>query len=606
MKSAEVNSCRSFSSTLKSQCVLDISRGGAISDVDEDEEEEEEEEDDDEEDEEEDDEPPLALTSQSPSSSASVETTQQMMDEILVVTQKAAATTLQIMGHAVRVVGQALQRSLHAALMEEPSDDSELPTLTRIFKGLGRMVTALLDVQPTTTSSPKLVFSVVAKEQEARDASSKSKKRRQEISDDDGDDADQDNNPSSRTATTTPQQSSLPSTKSPVDFGDYLQKAYHLPEELSTARKALDNPCLVHTGSFSDALAAARSQARLLLVLIPCQKASARHAGDFAALTAFLSTDVAQMAHRKARKSGPKGETSGSFCLWSALPGSPEATVALKRLQLSLVNSQGTKRPIVAVVYAARPNQSNQLIPRVLAQHHASPPPLPDMMAAWMNALRKRHAARYVQMQKEVQELEWHRERQHGYQSSIQSDLKEQERQARESKLAKQRQEQEEQRRAAMEQRRKQLEQALPKEPDATSSSSSTTKTVALRLSTPLTLPDNKKEQRASALQRRFSSDTPLATIFNWVDVVLQVERETVILTTLNGRQAYSWKDVAPDEEEEEEEEDGATTTTTLAHVGSSKMMAFWVKTATEGETKAATADDKNNNTASKKTKSDK
>ena len=571
--------------------VLELSRGGSEDDDDEEEDDEDKEEEDDddddeeEEDDDEDEESPLALTS--------TDATQVMIEEILVVSQKAAVSTVQFMTQVIRVTSQALQRCLHAALMEEPEQDADLPTLGRIGKGLERMVIALLDFSPTEATSeddepkdkatavplPERKIKMQSTTKKQLKSSNHKRGKPQDVEEGDSEESNDDDETGDKQVS-----SSAPAPKAQVDFGDYLQKAYQL-EDSAVSRKSMETPpCIVHSGSLSDALALARSQARLLLVLIPSHPAAKRASkkannhisADVAALTAFLSKDVSRMANRKARKSGPKGGQTGSFVLWSALPGSPEATAAMKRLKLSITNSQGTKRPILAAVYAARPTSGGGrgLVPKLLAQHHASPPPSPDIMAAWMNALRKRHAARYVQMQKELQEIEWFQERKAGYHSSAKTDREEQERQEKEEALEKERQLQEEQRQAALLERRKRLEQDLPDEPEP----SADVKTIALRLSASLTTNTTKGEIPApERLKRRFSADTPLATIFDWVDVVLELERETVILTTLNGKQSFSWNNVEDKE-------------STVATVGSSKMMAFWVKT--QEEEKEDTEDD--------------
>ena len=43
--------------------------------------------------------------------------------------------------------------------------------------------------------------------------------------------------------------------------------------------------------------------------------------------------------------------------------------------------------------------------------------------------------------------------------------------------------------------------------------------------------------------QRRFASDSSLRDVFNWVDAMFELERETVILQTMNGKQAFEWDD---------------------------------------------------------------
>ncbi len=64
--------------------------------------------------------------------------------------------------------------------------------------------------------------------------------------------------------------------------------------------------------------------------------------------------------------------------------------------------------------------------------------------------------------------------------------------------------------------------------------------------------------------QRGFSSDQSLSVLFNWVDAFYEIERETVILTTLNGKTTFSWDTESVNE-------------TTLEDAGLGKMTAFRV-----------------------------
>lgn len=41
--------------------------------------------------------------------------------------------------------------------------------------------------------------------------------------------------------------------------------------------------------------------------------------------------------------------------------------------------------------------------------------------------------------------------------------------------------------------------------------------------------------------QRRFMDDTRVDVLFNWVDVEFEMERENVILTTMNGQQSFEF-----------------------------------------------------------------
>jgi hypothetical protein len=146
-------------------------------------------------------------------------------------------------------------------------------------------------------------------------------------------------------------------------------------------------------------------------------------------------------------------------------------------------------------------------------------------MAAWLNALRKRHSAQYSVMQKQLQEVEWYKERNEGYVGSVQKDLerKEAERLAEEKRVAQEKEVEEQ--KQAIQKRRDEFKLSLPNEKDVGRNG----KTIALRFAD------------GSAGQRKFAPDTPLSTIFNWIDAVYEIERETIILTTLRGDKTLTW-----------------------------------------------------------------
>lgn len=148
-------------------------------------------------------------------------------------------------------------------------------------------------------------------------------------------------------------------------------------------------------------------------------------------------------------------------------------------------------------------------------------------MAAWLNTLRKRHAKEYAAMQLELREIKFFQERQEGYRESVVTDAQRQEteRKMEAERIAKEMAEKE--RIQALEQRRKELLASLPEEPTA----GSDMVTIALRFT----------DGRTG--QRKFEPTTPLETIFNWVDASYEIERETVMLATMNGQKSFAWQD---------------------------------------------------------------
>jgi glutamate synthase domain-containing protein 2 len=166
-------------------------------------------------------------------------------------------------------------------------------------------------------------------------------------------------------------------------------------------------------------------------------------------------------------------------------------------------------------------------VPKVIAQHHCSPPPTPALMAAWLNALRKRHAKQYSVMQTELKEVQYYQERKEGYKESVQNDIvrKNQEKEEEAKRAAAEKADKEHQ--EAIAKRRTELKASLPEE--ATDKGA---KKIAIRFA----------DGRSG--QRRFTGDQPLSTVFNWVDVMYEIEREKVILTTMNGKQTFTWDEV--------------------------------------------------------------
>jgi hypothetical protein len=308
------------------------------------------------------------------------------------------------------------------------------------------------------------------------------------------------------------------------DFGNYLSKAYGIEATRDDLDKA-DQGMPILGGTLSDALRIARSKARLLVVMVPASKPGKSQTADVEAIRSLLSAEVATTAERKARKSG---QTS-SYAIWGAKAGSPESVAALKRIKATQTNSKGQKRPILSVVYPAQVMGGDgvpKIVPKLLAQHHCSPPPSSEMMAAWLNALRKRHAKQYTNMQVELKEVELHRERTEGYKGSIQSDRERQQRELQEAAELRRKEEAEKERSEAIMQRREELLQSMPAEPP---NDDPTAQTIALRLA------DGRTDQR------RFTPETKLSTLFNWVDAKFGLEREITVLTTLNGQRSFEW-----------------------------------------------------------------
>jgi len=339
------------------------------------------------------------------------------------------------------------------------------------------------------------------------------------------------------------------------DFGTYLAKNYYVEDRRTTSET--DLPIL--GGSLQNALQTARQKARMLIVFIPSEKPKSESwfgggktkYNDQIAIKSILSGEVAKAANKKARK---KVEADlGSFVIWGCKSGSSEAISAIKRLKIKATSTTGEKRPILCVVYPAQ----DGFPPKILAQHHCNPPLKAESMASWINALRKRHGKQYQDMQKAYKELQYDLERKKGYIDSVQSDNERKLKEAKEEAERKKRELKEAARQAGIDARRQELHDSLPEDVKH----GDNVKKIALRFA------DGRSGQRG------FASNITLNVVFNWVDAMFEMERERVVLTTLNGKQIFSWND--------EDLEN-----TTLEDAGLKKMTAFRVSETTEDESK--------------------
>jgi len=302
------------------------------------------------------------------------------------------------------------------------------------------------------------------------------------------------------------------------DFSGYLCKAYSvsMPGEDEDKVK-------IRSGSLSDALSKARSQGRLLVVFVPSSKPK-KEMNDQKVIKSLMSTNVFEVAERKARKK----EEGGSFMFWSSKYDSAESSVAVKRLKAKKGSGKG-KNPILMVVYPSQSmNSSGQVkvAPRVLAQHHCNPPPTAESMAAWLNALRKRHAKQYANMHHELKELELFKERNEGYKSSMKDDMNRENEEKMKEKQRLEEEKAEQEREGKLRQRRESLLEELPDEPEQGAEG---VITIAIRFS------DGRKGQR------RFVGEIEMDKVFNWIDAMFEIEREIIVLTTMNGQKSFSY-----------------------------------------------------------------
>ena len=301
------------------------------------------------------------------------------------------------------------------------------------------------------------------------------------------------------------------------DFGSFLSSAYG-----TTDGRNEDGPEFLGE-SLANACKIARSQARMLVVFIPSRKPSkGKKATDGLAIESLLSEEVSQIANKRARRNG---DDTGSFLFWGAKVGSSEATSAIKRLKVTTKSQKGENRPILAVVYPALSGGA-KVVPKVLAQHHCSPPPTESSMVSWLDSLRKRHAKQYNSMQRVLREAQYFKERKEGYSESVKSDKERKQREKEEEEKRIAEEEAEKERQEAIMKRREDLKESLPEE-----ETSPEAKRIAVRFA------DGRAGQRA------FSPDQPICDVFNWVDAHYEIEREVVVLTTMNGKTTLRWNE---------------------------------------------------------------
>jgi len=325
----------------------------------------------------------------------------------------------------------------------------------------------------------------------------------------------------------------------------YLQMRGGASSKSSSSSSSSEHILDARSTPLTTALALARSNARLLVVYIPAKGRSGRSKSNNAiAAQSLASTEVARAANRPSKKK--KGDSSknknngkglGSFLIWSAANGSTsEINAAMKRLKAKHPAKGGTSSPILLVAYVAQSSTQldpktgrPRLQPQVVAQHHGNPPPNPAAMAAWLSSLRKRHGKQYAVMQHHAREAELYAERQRGY---VDSQVEDREREVKaqreeEERLAKEQEERE--RKEATAKRRAELRDSLPDEP---ATGGDGVVTIALRFA------DGRRGQR------RFDGDEAMATVFNWVDALFEMERERVELSTMTGQKKFVWDDV--------------------------------------------------------------
>jgi hypothetical protein len=399
----------------------------------------------------------------------------------------------------------------------------------------------------------------------------------------------------------------------PATRQEWIQKKIRRKSKSTSSRSILP----IQGGSLTDALELARSKGRLLLILIPTttagggkSKSKLTRTPDQDAIESFISADVTKVAEGKVGTNKKEKDSSSSsdplieqksFVLWTAMPNSIEATHVLKRvngIQGKNVKT-GKKCPILAVLYPSR-SSSTVIVPQLIAQHHCNPPPNTQTMVAWLQSIRQRCRNYYKQMNIELQENEYYKQRIEGYKGSIRTDVQRKHNEQIEKLEREYRIEQQRNHTERIQQRRLQLKELLvPEPPPVLAKSTSSSKlppivtTIALRFADGTIMSSLSTTTKPSDTRRFLTDETTLADVFNWIDVEYEVEREHIVLQSMkNDGTEYRWIEQDEDEEKicndsskkkkdneiDNNNNNSATIMSkTLSELGLGKMIAFRV-----------------------------
>ncbi|KAL7489284.1 hypothetical protein ACHAW6_014859 [Cyclotella cf. meneghiniana] len=310
--------------------------------------------------------------------------------------------------------------------------------------------------------------------------------------------------------------------------------------------------------SFNEILQKANVDARFLICYISLESLPQNKI----LIPSFLDAQFDKLCTRKPL--GKKNlQDTGSFYVWicteKAVGDEAKKRIKIKPLSSNSSSSSNKNKkkqkntaPILTIIHPATTiDSSNRLkvSPRILVQHHCNPPPASlDTLIAWVTSVRKRHLREYAKLQHDRKEILLMKERSEGYMRSIEEDAIRQKKEEEELQRKREEEEKIQRRIGKMEQRRLELFQSLPEEPE----NGEGVMTVALRFQS---VPSN----ATAATQRRFLKNDTINDVFNWIDATHGLERETIILSTMNGSRSFRYVEDKgeKDDQEEEEESDG-------------------------------------------------
>jgi len=364
--------------------------------------------------------------------------------------------------------------------------------------------------------------------------------------------------------------------------------------------------------SIDDALRLANANARLLI----CYIAKRNDANNDTVESNLTSKEMIKLANRDPLKRGKSkknvsnrlpGNEDKSYYIWMT-DNDYDIEYAMKRLKLkppkpppksaatksssSSSNESKIPAPILSIICPTTsidPSTSKlRVTPRILTQHHCRPPPSsPAAITAWANSVRERHIREYVKLRHIRTEMKLLKERTRGYQGSIRDDMARETKEKEIRAMEERKKENERLRSEMLDVRRAKLLANLMDEPSRDITDGVVT--VALRFA--ITTNDKANElPKQGELRRRFiASETRVNDVFDWIDAKFGYDRETLVLSTMNGSKKFVYcddddavVDVDDDNDDKDNDDDDVKgeekgKNITLIEAGFSKMMALRV-----------------------------
>ena len=381
--------------------------------------------------------------------------------------------------------------------------------------------------------------------------------------------------------------------------------------------------------SIDDALRLANANARFLI----CYIAKRNDANNDTVETNLMSKEIIKLANQDPLKRGkskkkknvsnrlPGNDEDKSYYIWMT-DNDDDIEYAMKRLKLkppkpppksaatksssSASNKSKITAPILSIICPTTSIDPTtfklRVTPRILTQHHCRPPPsTPAAITAWANAVRERHLREYVNLRHIRTEMKLLKERTRGYQGSIRDDMARETKEKEIRAVEERKKENERLRLEMLDIRRAKLLANLMDEPSKDITDGVVT--VALRFAITTNDKANELPQRGELRRRFIANETRVNDVFDWIDAKFGYERETLVLSTMNGSKKFVYcndndavVDVDDDNDSDDNDDDikgeKKGKNITLVEAGFSKMMALRVTEIVKDHTTTAAAAD--------------